>query len=353
MNTDGVSLVIPGRNCEQTVRQCLSAVAPLMDQSRLREILFVDDGSTDRTAEIVAEFPVTRIPGTGQGPGAARNLGWRAAQHPYIWFVDADCVAEPNALDRLLAQMGDPRVGGVSGSYGIMNPGSRLALLIHEEIVTRHRAMSSDVNFLATFNVVYRRDVLEEVGGFNERFLKGQDAELSFRVSTAGYALRFALDSRVKHFHETSWAAYLRTQRQQGFWRVPLHLTHRGHATGDSYSGFVDHIQPPLAMAILLSTPLLLLFGRSGKLVSLVALVPLALTALLALAQVPMTARILGRLRRPEYILFAVLGFVRAFWRGVGMTLGLLACTFARSRVLGSGKAPGAPGLDDEAGDSS
>ena len=343
MNTDGVSLVIPGRNCEQTVRHCLSAVAPLMDRSRLREILFVDDGSTDRTADIVAEFPVTRIPGPGQGPGAARNLGWRAAQHPYIWFVDADCVAEADALDRLLAHMGDPRVAGVSGSYGIMNPDSLLASLIHEEIVTRHRAMSSEVNFLATFNVVYRRAVLEEVGGFNERFLKGQDAELSFRVSAAGYALRFAIDSRVKHFHETSWLGYLRTQRQQGFWRVPLHLTHRGHATGDSYSGFVDHIQPPLAMAILLSTPLVLL-GR-------LALVPLALTALLALAQVPMTTRILGRLRRPEYILFGALGFVRAFWRGVGMTLGLLACTFARSRVLGSGKAPGAPGLDDDAGD--
>ena len=229
-----------------------------------------------------------------------------------------------------------------------MNPNSLLASLIHEEIVTRHRAMSSDVNFLATFNVVYRRAVLEEVGGFNERFLKGQDAELSFRVSAAGYGLRFALDSRVKHFHETSWLAYLRTQRQQGFWRVPLHLTHRGHATGDSYSGFVDHIQPPLAMLILLSTPLLL-FGQAGKLVSPVALVPLVLTALLILAQVPMTTRILGRLRRPGYILFAALGFVRAFWRGVGMTLGLLACTFARSRVLETGKAPGAPGLDDDA----
>ena len=342
MNTDGVSLVIPGRNCERTIRQCLSAVAPLVDNSRLHEIIFVDDGSTDRTAEIVAEFPVTRLPGAGRGPGAARNLGWRRAQHAYIWFVDADCVAEADALDHLLAHMDDSKVAAVSGSYGIMNPESLLASLIHEEIITRHRAMSSDVNFLATFNVVYRRAVLEEVGGFNERFLKGQDAELSFRVLAAGYGLRFALDSRVKHFHETSWLAYLKTQRQQGFWRVPLHLTHSGHAAGDSYSGLIDHIQPPLAVLILLSTPLLP-FER-------LALVPAALIALLGLAQIPMTARILSRLRSPGHILFSVLGFVRAFWRAVGMVSGLLMCTFARSRVLGNDKVTL---LDAKAGDSS
>ena len=106
------------------------------------------------------------------------------------------------------------------------------------------------------FNVVYRRAVLEQVGGFDERYLKGQDAELSFRVMEAGYELRFELSSRVGHYHATRWLPYLRTQRQQGYWRVWLHLEHRGHSTGDSYSNLLDHVQPPLAMLSVITVPL-------------------------------------------------------------------------------------------------
>lgn len=324
MNADCVSLVVPGRNCASTIRQCLDAVVPLLERTPLREIIFVDDGSTDDTAKIVHDFPVTYVAGTGRGPGAARNAGWRAARHPLIWFVDSDCVAEANALELLLPHFDEPQVGGVSGSYGIMNPDSLLACLIHEEIIERHRSMPLKVDFLATFNVLYRREALERVGGLDERYLKAQDAELSFRVTAAGYDLRFVLDSRVRHYHPTRWLRYLRTQRQQGYWRVWLHLSHRGHSAGDSYSSLVDHGQPPLAVLALILSPLLF-FGPF-------AWVPVALLALLLAAQAPMTIRIVRRLRRPRYLYFAVMSFVRAFWRGVGMTHGMLGYLTARCR---------------------
>ncbi|MGB2985785.1 MAG: glycosyltransferase [Phycisphaerae bacterium] len=316
MSTDFVSLVVPGRNCAGTIRQCLDAVTPLLERTRLREIIFVDDGSTDDTAKIVAEFPVTYVTGDGKGPGAARNVGWRAARHPLVWFVDSDCVAEPDALDRLLPHLDDPKVGGVSGSYGIMNPESLLACLIHEEIIERHRAMPQRVDFLATFNVIYRREILERLDGFDERFLKGQDAELSFRVMAAGYELGFDFDSRVKHYHSSRWRGYLRTQRDQGYWRVWLHLSHSGHAVSDSYSNWVDHMQPPLAMLVLVSTPMLF-FGQ-------LAWVPAGLVGLLILAQLRMTTRLVRRLRQPRYLCFAVMSFIRAFWRGIGMAHGVL-----------------------------
>ncbi|MCH8966333.1 MAG: glycosyltransferase [Planctomycetes bacterium] len=325
MSTESVSLVVPGRNCASTVRQCLSAVAPLLDGGRLGEIIFVDDGSTDETANIVAEFPVTYVKGSGRGSGAARNLGWREARHPLVWFIDADCVTEPDALDRLLPHLDDPTVGGVSGSYGIMNPESSLACLVHEEITQRHLAMPSRVNFLAAFNVLYRRTALEEVGGFDERFLKGQDAELSFRIHGAGHQLAFERQSRVKHYHPAKWLSYLRTQRQQGFWRVRLHLSHRGHAAGDSYSGWVDHIQPPLAMVTLVSIGLLPF--------PVFRWIPIAFLLMLAAAQLPMTCRLLGRLRQVRYAGVAVMSFVRAFWRGVGMTHGLLSYLASRKEA--------------------
>ena len=115
--------------------------------------------------------------------------------------------------------------------------------------------MPTQVNFLATFNVLYRKHILDQIGGFDVRFLKGQDAELAWRVIDAGYALRFDIRSRVKHFHPTKWRNYLRVQRQQGYWRVFLHLEHKGHSAGDSYSSLLDHIHDDLPTPVALFAP--------------------------------------------------------------------------------------------------
>jgi glycosyltransferase involved in cell wall biosynthesis len=301
------------------------------DTSPLTEIIFVDDGSTDKTAGIVSEFPVRCLPGNGRGPGAARNIGWRVAKGTLVWFVDADCVAEPDALPRLLPHLRDPSVGGVGGSYGTMTADNLLSCLIHEEIVERHRVMGSRVNFLATFNVIYRRNVLDQIGGFDERFLKAQDAELAFRAMDAGYELRFEFESRVRHFHPTRWTSYLRTQRQQGYWRVWLHLSHHGHATGDSYSSLGDHLQPPLAMLTLFAV---VAAGVGHAIGRPEAWWPaLGLAAILAALQWPMTLRLLLRTRRGRYLCYAVMGFFRAMWRGMGMTQGLVGYLLRMKRT--------------------
>ncbi len=324
-----VSLVIPGRDCAATLLPCLQAVTAILlrDGSPLGEILFVDDGSRDGSAELAAGFPVTVLRGAGRGAGAARNLGWRAARHELVWFVDSDCVASADALDGVLPELADPTVGAVGGSYDNAEESSLLAALIHEEIRERHLRMGREVDFLATFHVVYRRSVLAQLGGFDERFLKGQDAELAFRAREAGHRLRFVEGSRVAHFHETSWRQYLRTQRQQGHWRVFLHMERRGHAAGDSYSRLGDHLQPPVAVLGLAALPLACVDG--------LALAALAPWLLLAALQVPLTVRLLRRTGEPRMLAFAAMGAIRAVWRGVGMVGGVVAWWRAGRRAGG------------------
>ena len=169
----------------------------------MTEIVFVDDGSTDETPHIAARYPVTVLTGKGQGPGAARNLGWRATECELIWFIDSDCVAEPDALEKLLPHLNDPEVAGVGGSYANLYPESLVASLIHEEIVARHRRMRREVNFLATFNVIYRRSVLSALSGYNEelKLVAGKDGALKAADPRQLQRMRSRLSMVFQHFN--------------------------------------------------------------------------------------------------------------------------------------------------------
>ncbi len=328
---DSVTLVIPGRNASGTLEDCLDAVTPLLGKDGLKEIIFVDDGSTDDTLQIAAQYPVRVVNGLGEGAASARNLGWRSASTPIIWFMDADCEADPHALERLRRHLDEqPAAGGVGGSFTNTRPQSLVACLIHEEIIQRHQRMPDEVNFLASGNVMYRRAVLEEVDGFDETCYWAHDADLAFRVRRAGHRLRFELHSLVGHAHPTKLLSYLNKQRLQGYYRVLLYLRHPERVSGDSYSGVTDHLQPPLAMAILATLPLLA--------APWVRWLPVALIVLLLLLQLPMTIGAAVRLRQAKYLMFAPMSFFRSFYRGIGMVHAVLSQS-ARNAFRSSRKA--------------
>ena len=100
MTPRSVTLVIPARDASETIDACLEAVDRVRQRegSRLERIIVVDDGSRDDTLERVRRHDVEILESGGRGAGAARNLGWRHATTPLVWFVDSDCEAEPEAL---------------------------------------------------------------------------------------------------------------------------------------------------------------------------------------------------------------------------------------------------------------
>ncbi len=339
-----VTLVIPARDAMRTIERCLDAAIAVRDRtgSRLARILLVDDGSRDGTAAAAAARGIEVLSGSGSGPGAARNLGWRAATTPLVWFVDSDCVCEPESLERLLPHLLDPQVAGVSGTYSIANDASLLERLIHEEIMVRHARMPEETDFLATYDVVYRREVLEALQGFDERYLKGQDAELAFRVLEAGHRLRFERGSRVMHFHADRLSRYLKVQRQQGYWRVALHLAHPGRGS-NRYSGTLDHLQPFVAAAVgpavIAAIVMTIWFdavrGSANDGVAWLSpltgwILPAALVAMLLLMQLPMALAMVRR-AGSEMVWFVPLGAIRACWRAMGLVQGVA------DRMLGRG----------------
>ncbi|MBC03160.1 MAG: hypothetical protein CMJ34_07635 [Phycisphaerae bacterium] len=326
-----VTVVVPARDTARTLGGCLDGLLAIRDRpgSSLSRILLVDDGSRDDTVAIAESRGVEVLASGGRGAGAARNVGIAAAGTSLVWFVDADCVAAPDALDHLRPHLDEPGVAGAGGTYAIAPDATLLERLIHEEIKVRHDRMPEEVDFLATFDVLYRLDVLRDLDGFDERYMKGQDADLAFRVIEHGHRLRFDRRSEVRHHHADRLSRYLRVQRKQGYWRVALHLEHAGRG-GNSYSGPLDHLQPFVAAAVIGSLPLLALWPWGG-------IAPALLLVMLLLMQIPMT---LAMIRRggPSMVWFVPLGAVRAVWRAVGLAHGVVDRVLRRGAMAPKGE---------------
>jgi hypothetical protein len=128
----------------------------------------------------------------------------------------------------------------------------------------------------------------------------------------------------VRHHHADRLSRYLRVQRQQGYWRVALHLEHRGRGA-NSYSGALDHLQPFVAAGLVGSLPAIAWWPWGG-------LAPAVLALLLLIMQGPMTARMVAR-AGATMILFMPLGWIRAIWRAVGLAHGVVDRCLARGDI--------------------
>ncbi|MFH0921518.1 MAG: glycosyltransferase [Fibrobacterota bacterium] len=257
------SIVIPAYNSATTLAPCLTAC---LQQGA--EVVVVDDGSTDNTAEVAQSFPVTLIRQENRGPAAARNAGWRAAKGDVIFFTDADCVPEPGWVQKLLALLESTNAEAAGGGYSYYGA-SCFGQWIHGEINVRHARMKGAVNFIGSFNAAVRRKALEHVHGFNESFLKpsAEDNDLSYRLKKTGCRLVFDPAIKVEHLHPWGLRRYLRVQARHGFWRSKLYLHHPDMRQGDSYAIGSGVFLPPKGTSLhpaFLALVLLRLLARAG-----------------------------------------------------------------------------------------
>ena len=114
-----ISVIVPGYNAEKTVNDCLEALLHQTTPAEDYEIIFVDDGSTDRTTEIVGRYlavRLLRLP-ANRGAAAARNAGLQEARGDIILFTDADCAPETNWIEMMRRPFQDATIAGCKGIY--------------------------------------------------------------------------------------------------------------------------------------------------------------------------------------------------------------------------------------------
>ena len=167
------------------------------------EVVVVDDGSADATPAVLADaeragdldLRVLRREPAG-GPARARNLGWRAARAPLVAFTDDDCRPTPTWLEEYL-RAAEAAPGVVLQGMVLKDPEQLDAL---NPFAHTYEVHGYDQGF-ATANMLYPRDLLEQLGGFDESFLQaaGEDTDLGWRALEAGAQIAFCEDALVHH----------------------------------------------------------------------------------------------------------------------------------------------------------
>jgi GT2 family glycosyltransferase len=216
-----VSVVIPTCRRPHLLHRCL---VPLLSQAldpHTYEIVVVDDGRDPLTQAVVERLahthpggPALRYlqpPAGKRGPAAARNCGWRAAQAPVIAFTDDDTIPFVDWLSEGLRAM-RPGVAAVSGRVKV--PISNWPT-DYERNVKRMESAE-----FVTANCFVRREMLERIGGFDERFTRAwrEDSDLHFTLLEHGGAVVSAPQALVLHpVREARWGVSLREQRNMEF----------------------------------------------------------------------------------------------------------------------------------------
>ncbi|MBI4003359.1 MAG: glycosyltransferase [Nitrospira defluvii] len=243
-----VTVVIPAYNATKTIGDGLEAFARQSFQAAEVEIIIVDDGSTDGTPEYIERYvknwgpeqPRLRVMRQAhQGPAAARNLGAEAAQGEFLLFTDADCVPHLDWIKEMVAPFQSPSIAAVKGAYKTKQR-SLVARFAQAEFEARYRQLAAAeyVDVVFSYSAGFRREIFRTIGGFDTSFpvADNEDTDLSYRVATAGYKIKFNPAAIIYHQHPATLKQYLRKKHSRAYWRVMVYKRFPGKAIRDSYT---------------------------------------------------------------------------------------------------------------------
>jgi lipopolysaccharide/colanic/teichoic acid biosynthesis glycosyltransferase/GT2 family glycosyltransferase len=323
-----ISVVVPACNAAGTLDGCLQA---LLDQTVPRqgyEVIVVDDGSLDATADVASCYAaegVRLVRQPHQGLACARNAGVAQATGAIVLFTDPDCEPRPDWIEQLVAAFQDPEVVGARGTY-LSRQRATVARFVQAEYEDRydHVRREERIDFVDTTSAAYRRDVFVQNGGFDTSALYLADQEFSFRLAEKGYKLVFVPAAQVYHWHDRELLAYFERKFNIGVWKARVVQRHPERIVSDSHTPPVVRLQLVLlllAMPLLLGSLVLALFGLPGWLFALGAA---ALAGLLfLLSSVPFILKTWTKDPQVALVTPAML-VVRAAALGMGYAIGSL-----------------------------
>lgn len=216
-----VSIVIPVRNDARRLSILLDSLRTLDYPAGRTEVIVVDNGSSDGTIAAAEKYPEVKVLiETKPGSYAARNRGLREARHKLIAFLDSDCAVNSRWLRELVdALEEDALIGAVAGDNEPVD--ERAFWSRYERACRGYQNFSGEgvrAPFGITMNILYRREVFDTCGHFDDSRLSGSDVEMTWRMQQGGqWRLKVLKGSGlVRHFDVSSFRAWKRRHERIG-----------------------------------------------------------------------------------------------------------------------------------------
>jgi len=291
------------------------------------EVIVVDDGSTDATADIAARHGALVLKQPNSGPAVARNKGIAAARGAIVLFTDADCAPAADWIQQMIAPLVDSRISGVKGAYRTRqaNLAARFIQIEYEDRYD-YTACSEYVDFVDTYAAGYLRDALLDSGGFDTHFpfASVEDQELSFRLAEAGHKMVFNPQAIVYHRHPESWRRYAQRKYKIGYWKTLVLRLHPSKVWRDTHTPWSLKLQMVLAAV---SAPLALLSLWAQACLWLLGVA----VGVFVVSAIPFLVKAWRRDRPIAWLSLPVL-FLRAWSLGLGLVAGCLRGTASTVR---------------------
>ena len=223
-----ISVYIPAYNVARFLPRCIESV--LAQTLPPSEILVIDDGSPDNSAEIASRYPVVTLirHDRNRGLAAARNTAFRSARCEFVASLDADCLAAPDWLANLAPHLQDPEIAGVGG---LLAEGVQISVADRWRRVHMPQewgvALIRNPKFLFGCNNVFRKSAVLDVGGYDESMrTNGEDCDLSRRLRAHDWQLIYDPAARATHLRSDTFSSILDTYWR--WWRSGVNAYSKG-----------------------------------------------------------------------------------------------------------------------------
>ncbi|MFN0158064.1 MAG: glycosyltransferase [Bacteroidota bacterium] len=225
------SIIVPTYKRRQSLQRLVDSILRLNYPNDRFEVIVVNDGSTDDTAQYLDTVTDSGLLKTltipNSGPAVARNHGARIARGEFLVFVDDDCLVPSEWLHRIDRALGATNIHVVGGSVRnalTHNPYAVAYDANHQFFVGELNRSDQGASFLTTNNFTCNAAVFSELGGYDERFhVGGEDRELVSRLLAAGYQVKYDPSIQVDHYHDFHLRGFIQQYYRFGKGSYLLH----------------------------------------------------------------------------------------------------------------------------------
>jgi len=314
-----ISFLIPAFNAESTLEEAVNSILNQKAESP-KELIIIDDGSRDNTLGVAKKlkekYPdIKLIEKKNGGEASALNAGLEKVSGDFVALVEADVKLEEGWLGKVLKEFDKSEVMGAGGCLVTSRDEPWIARIAGYEVENKFVTKERYPKHITSANAIYRLEVFEEVGKFDEKLLNASlDSDVNSRLIDRGYKLAYVKDAKALHHYKPTFLRYLKRQYNYAKYRIYVK---------DLALYPTDRL---LAFNVFLSG----LFIFSLLLIRISFYIPLVVLFFILWLQIPVTFKLLKAKKDPVLLIYPLVIILRNIVAFFGYGIGLINKRFLK-----------------------